>query len=422
MSTTSSTLKSESASVSSTSALIPEPKSETFTPQYTTNLPERQEVMADEHYTRAAALVHAALNAAQQPDVRMGARQDDGIYIVLAYRTGDMCAVWRQGHSGMRWGKPDAVIAILADWMRADAAAESTLPPLLDVWADLSPQAQAALATLYFARPDWKPLDDLDMAARRQLLLTDGVVLAFVNVRREYKISALGVEVVEAALTAGIAAPGTEPCQAPAAAPPVPITDPRRLLPARCPQPVTGPVFVALSAEEEHLLIFAYTYLCNHEQLEDGRWFPVAQHSRAAADVLVQAGYFTRHPSARRKMWYGVTENGQARARAALDAANGGGSPAWSFKPHTPLEAYRLENLNRLVRDLAQQGYVPLLETGRGPQYGEVAFFNVFTRRIELWRSRFAVAHWRRYDGGYHQPTSVDDPAVAVQPVAALDF
>jgi hypothetical protein len=103
----------------------------------------------------------------------------------------------------------------------------------------------------------------------------------------------------------------------------------------------------ALTPGEEAILL---TALYHHDAAQEpgfrcaddalAGWLPVHQASRTWADNLIMYGYLRKHPNKRRKMWYGLTDDGLYRARLLADAE------ATADPPLPPTAHSRLPPLN----------------------------------------------------------------------------
>lgn len=228
--------KSESASVHTTSALRSEPKFVISTSQYTTNPPDQPQIAAGDPQVRPAYDCPTCQDTGQVEVFRAVQTYRDGHQVGTGGMIRISCpdchgnpvqSAWvirrrelrrkvAAAREAAQQSAPAAPAIPDAPANTAGTVAPALTPILPRIWTDLSPQAQVALARLYLARRDgtgWLPLADIEQMPRRQLLGTVGMVLAFLNRNSEYKISALGVEIVESALAAGVAVFGEEGCR-----------------------------------------------------------------------------------------------------------------------------------------------------------------------------------------------------------------
>lgn len=180
---------------------------------------------------------------------------------------------------------------------------------------------------------------------------------------------------------------------------------------------------VLLSSAEETLLV----NLFNHQQAVAGqkgnRWMPVNKHARQMADNLMLYGYLERHPEKRKRMWYGLTEAGQARAEAAAHATE---ADNMTFEVSSAMHRVwrdedlpgdlmkvlrycRSKSLRRLARDLVHRGFVMYHEAGRSAGQGQQAFHNPATGKKLLYRCRAGRWEWEEHPCGYHTTGQVFD-------------
>lgn len=155
---------------------------------------------------------------------------------------------------------------------------------------------------------------------------------------------------------------------------PAPRTD--WLLPAPVP---------TLSYAARQFLIMAYKH-------QHG-YFPVHSRYNDILHELVVAGAFEHHPEKRKRTWYGITSKGRVMARQ-FDRE----TKAMGFG----LMQERMADYERLREEMRQRGYFVLPEPERGPDLGEVAFFNPTTGRKELYRCRINHWQWEIRRGGYY--------------------
>jgi hypothetical protein len=215
----------------------------------------------------------------------------------------------------------------------------------------------------------------------------------------------------------------------------LPAGDPVLLLPAwASPAPVDRiQPAEALTPGEEAILL---TALYHHDAAQEpgfrcaddtlAGWLPVHQASRTWADNLFMYGYLRKHPNKRRKMWYGLTDDGLYRARLLADAEAAADPPLHpdctqsASSTQQRLERQRRDNLHRLTVELSMQGFAPYAEAGRGPGHIEQAYYNVFTREVRLYRCPLGTSRWRERDGGYYAADTV--PAMSEADMLAIPF
>ena len=184
----------------------------------------------------------------------------------------------------------------------------------------------------------------------------------------------------------------------------------------------------ALTPGEEAILL---TALYHHDAAQEpgfrcaddtlAGWLPVHQASRTWADNLIMYGYLRKHPNKRRKIWYGLTDDGLYRARLLADAeATADPLLPTDASNQQRLERQRRDNLHRLTVELSMQGFAPYAEAGRGPGHMEQAYYNVFTREVRLYRCPLGTSRWRERDGGYYATDAV--PAMSEADMLAIPF
>lgn len=182
-------------------------------------------------------------------------------------------------------------------------------------------------------------------------------------------------------------------------------------LPARCPRVVKHVAPHSLTASQEEILLAGLAHVeavaggCYQHTKYGPEWFAVSELTRPECEGLELYGYLKRHPNRKLSMWYALTALGQDRAdvlRADREQAPRPTLPIGAGLQES-LEFRRRENLNRLIRELAFQGFVVLAEGGRGPHLGEQAVINMFSREMRLYRCPLGSDRWEERDGGYYQ-------------------
>lgn len=171
---------------------------------------------------------------------------------------------------------------------------------------------------------------------------------------------------------------------------------------------------VALTAAEEAILL---TALYHHEAAQEPGyrcaddtlvgWLPVHKASRTAANDLILYGYLKKHPDKRKRMWYALTDDGLYRAQLLAQVEDAAAPLPAGAAPQDRLLHQRRTNLHKLVVELSMQGFKPYAEAGRGPSFGEQAFYNVFTREVRLYRCPLGMDRWRERTDGYYAASAV---------------
>ena len=138
-----------------------------------------------------------------------------------------------------------------------------------------------------------------------------------------------------------------------------------------------------------------------------GQWFPVHTAYHDTADELHLAGYLQKHPDARKRTWYGITDAGLAQARSLEDAARS--------DRQRGLERRRSWRFAEIQQELAQAGYYRLPEPGRRWETGEVAFFRPADGQRCLLTCRLGTINWTQYDRQYYKPVTDSAPRVNVR-------